>query len=104
HERHRIGSCRNVHAHRLEIGDGRGWQPTGKFHGPGDGAGNPVVIIYDEAADPAQGIAEREWRGTELSGEPPRHAPPPAVEQDAEHRAEEAAVPDETAAAEQRIA
>jgi len=86
------------HAQAGEIRDGGRGQTMRKLHRPGQRAGNAVVVIDEETSHAAQRVPERERRRAQLDGEAPRHAAPPAVDQDRRGRAEESAVPHKPAA------
>src|SRR5881394_780985 len=91
------------HAQAGEARDGRRGETVRKLHGPGQRAGNAMVVIDEEASHAAQRVPQRERCRAELDGKAPGHAPPPAVDQDRGGRAEESAVPHKPAAPQQRI-
>src|SRR2546422_9774054 len=70
---------------------------------PREGGRDPVVVVHEKAADPPEGVPERHGGRRELAGPARRDALAPAVEQDGDDAAEEAAVPDEPPATEQRV-
>src|SRR5437879_10561041 len=62
-----------------------------------------VIVVHEKTADAPERIAEGQRCRADLGRESWGDAPPPAVQENAGRRAEEAAVPDESAAAKQHV-
>src|SRR5947207_5777921 len=102
-ELHWICAGWEVHAHALEIRDGGRWQPRWKLHRPRQMRGNAVVITDQETPDASERVPQRERSRADLHRESRRDFAAPAVQQNRRHRAEKAAVPDESSAPKQRF-
>src|ERR1041385_3267614 len=64
--------------HLRQVPHGRGRQPCGKRHSPGQRGRDAEVVVDEEAAHASERVAERERSGGELHRPTPGHASPTA--------------------------
>jgi hypothetical protein len=93
---------RHLRPHRPQVGGGGERHPFGEDDADRQVGRAAVVVADQKAADPPDGVAERERRGEGVGGRPGREPPQPHDQQkggDGEH---EAAVPDQARAVEEQ--